>query len=219
MEPKSSTTVFFFVIDTDQYSGNFEREMCAYLTGQYGDCEVGKPVAKEFERAHPEQHKAFSNVVIPYFDNDGCQRPTEIYPTPGRFNTGMGLHFDDDADLATVKQAHIEAVDAYWQPKLEYAEKQVRDGNLEWARDAKTAKLRISEARTLPLQRYSAFESVAIAFEESPTPEQIQFMKKRAVQYATDTDFPLQIRFRPLKIKGFRLVTHTDVVYEVSQDV
>ena len=32
---------YLFVIDTDSYSGNFEREMCAYCTGQIGDCEVG----------------------------------------------------------------------------------------------------------------------------------------------------------------------------------
>ena len=31
-----------FIIDTDQYAGNFERELCAWTTGQIGECEVGK---------------------------------------------------------------------------------------------------------------------------------------------------------------------------------
>ena len=33
------------IIDTNSYSGNFEREMCAYVTGQYGECGVGKDLA------------------------------------------------------------------------------------------------------------------------------------------------------------------------------
>ncbi len=33
---------YLFVIDTDTYAGNFEREMCAYVTGQIGECEVSR---------------------------------------------------------------------------------------------------------------------------------------------------------------------------------
>ena len=36
------------IIDTEQYSGNFEREMCAHITGQVGECNVGYDVAEEY---------------------------------------------------------------------------------------------------------------------------------------------------------------------------
>ncbi len=36
---------YLFVIDTDTYAGSFEREICAYVTGQIGECEVGKEEA------------------------------------------------------------------------------------------------------------------------------------------------------------------------------
>ena len=32
----------YFVVDTDTYAGNFEREMCAFMTGITGACGVGK---------------------------------------------------------------------------------------------------------------------------------------------------------------------------------
>lgn len=37
-----------FIIDTDSYSGNFEREMCAYITGHIGDCLVGFEEAEDY---------------------------------------------------------------------------------------------------------------------------------------------------------------------------
>ena len=36
-----------FVIDTKQYAGNFEREMCAHITGHIGECEVGRDMVQE----------------------------------------------------------------------------------------------------------------------------------------------------------------------------
>jgi hypothetical protein len=33
--------LWLFIVDTDSYAGNFERCMCAYMTGQIGECEVG----------------------------------------------------------------------------------------------------------------------------------------------------------------------------------
>ncbi|KKK83825.1 hypothetical protein LCGC14_2789530, partial [marine sediment metagenome] len=38
-ENKSDSWIF--IIDTDSYAGNFEREMCAYITGRVGECGVG----------------------------------------------------------------------------------------------------------------------------------------------------------------------------------
>ena len=35
------------IIDTDTYAGNFERELCAYVTGIVRDCEVGIEIAEK----------------------------------------------------------------------------------------------------------------------------------------------------------------------------
>lgn len=37
---------YIFIIDTDSYAGNFERELTAYITGVVGGCEVGDDFAK-----------------------------------------------------------------------------------------------------------------------------------------------------------------------------
>jgi hypothetical protein len=70
------------VFDTDRYAGNFEREMCAYVSGQYGECEVGRELAESVlptlkHRQWYEEH------VVSEPDEHGCWRPTSIWPTPG----------------------------------------------------------------------------------------------------------------------------------------
>ena len=46
---------YLFVIDTDIYAGNFERQMCAYITGQIGECEVGKENAELARQEIPNE--------------------------------------------------------------------------------------------------------------------------------------------------------------------
>lgn len=38
---------YSFIIDTDKYAGNFERDMCAFLTGEIGECGVGDEYVDE----------------------------------------------------------------------------------------------------------------------------------------------------------------------------
>jgi hypothetical protein len=76
-----NTTSYIFVVHTNEYAGNFEREMCAFLTGQIGDCEVGigyidKKVARKFQ-----------NKIEQRSDN-GCSRPCSIWPNEaGEYNS------------------------------------------------------------------------------------------------------------------------------------
>lgn len=35
------------LVKTNCYAGNFERELCAFMTGQVGDCEVGDEFVEE----------------------------------------------------------------------------------------------------------------------------------------------------------------------------
>jgi hypothetical protein len=61
---------FGFVIETNEYAGNFEREMCAFLTGEIGECEVGE----EFVDDLPVK---FNNIMsVP--DDNGCHRPVSM---------------------------------------------------------------------------------------------------------------------------------------------
>ncbi len=61
-----------FVIDTDKYAGNFEREMCAYVTGKIGECGVGS------EHIEKDISKQFNNV-IDMADDSGCYRPVTCF--------------------------------------------------------------------------------------------------------------------------------------------
>ena len=84
---------YLFVIDTDKYAGNFEREICAYITGQIGECEVGKENAKLARQEIPDVVARLDELIDSVPDENGCHRPVSIFPTPGWFNNGMGGHY------------------------------------------------------------------------------------------------------------------------------
>jgi len=65
---------FAFIVDTDQYAGNFEREMTAFLTGHIGECEVGEELAEKLPIS-------FDNVMD-VADDNGCYRPTSCWKSP-----------------------------------------------------------------------------------------------------------------------------------------
>ena len=79
---------YLFVIDTNEYAGNFGRQMCAYLTGEVGECGGGKEMAELFHKEVNEPN-LFVNVAS-CSDEDGCSRPAIIYPNPRYANNGIG---------------------------------------------------------------------------------------------------------------------------------
>lgn len=90
------------IVDTNQYAGNFERQMCAYMTGVLGQCGVGK---KEMLIAQQEltddQLSMFEGLLAHVTDERGCKRPAEIAPNPRWINDGMGNHYRIDSDAFT----------------------------------------------------------------------------------------------------------------------
>lgn len=66
---------YLFIIDTADYAGNFERELCAYITGRIGGCGVGDDMAGLFLKEMGLEQ--FENV-IEQPDDHGCWRPTSI---------------------------------------------------------------------------------------------------------------------------------------------
>jgi hypothetical protein len=69
---------FIFVIKTDLYAGNFEQEMCAYMTGECGECGVGDKEAGLFISEYPG-NKEFENLVISFPDDNGYYHPSTIW--------------------------------------------------------------------------------------------------------------------------------------------
>lgn len=81
---------FILVIKTDSYAGNFEREMCGFMTGQIGDCGVGDDCVELFQSENPENYE-FEDLVISFPDDHGCYRPCTIW-WPG--NTSVAIFFE-----------------------------------------------------------------------------------------------------------------------------
>ena len=182
---------WIFVIDTEQYAGNFEREMCAYVTGMLGDCGVGDEETAVFDEEISDN--PFANVVSQRADEHGCHRPTSIWPTPGWYNHGMGGHYregdDDEAALADFNQK----ITAY------------ADDN----RMAADHPFRTKEGK---LTKHDAFLSVAIFFHENPTDELIEIMKQRAKAFVAKYCPNREKEWKRYKITitGFRLLKGTD---------
>ena len=97
-EPKWS-----FVIDTDDYAGNFERELSCYVVGQcdeYGEHRGGvyrEMFAEDFGDKDPFEDLVEHRINDP--GDDGIMRaPMDLAPTPGYENDGAGNHRPIAAD-------------------------------------------------------------------------------------------------------------------------
>ena len=63
---------YVIIVRTDSYAGNFERELCAHLTGIVGECEVGEEYADE------SIESIFEDTVAHIPDDNGCRRPVSL---------------------------------------------------------------------------------------------------------------------------------------------
>lgn len=75
------------VIDTEQYAGNFERELCAACTGRHDDTS-GRAKALAMAYDGPD----FEDKISGKDDEHGCYRHATVFPTPGWSNDGKGGH-------------------------------------------------------------------------------------------------------------------------------
>jgi len=184
---------YIFVIDTESYSGNFERQMTAYCTGRIGDCEVGDGEASIFRKEVGDPDKIFGEVLdIP--DAFGCRRPTEIYPTPGWFNNGMGGHYRDGQEK--------EALDHHKKECILYSKRVVHPVD-----QKEHTKRWLGNANKKSIKKCPAYLSVAIFFSKKPTKEQRNLIIKRSKTYAKP---------RNIKITGFRILKQETVMTEIE---
>ena len=185
---------YVFVIDTEQYAGNFERSLCAYVTGCVGECTVGEEDAVRFRLEFPDDNP-FEDLVQDVPDESGCRRPATVWATPGWFNNGMGGEFRDGDDLGA--QQHYEA------SCIEEAKRE------HYADPAHNAEHRIEFEKMAqqPFTRYPAYRSVAICLSDKPSDELVAIMKKRAAAFCSDQGIPLV---------GYRLIRVTLTEQEVD---
>ena len=213
---------WIFIIDTDSYAGGFEREMCAYMTGVIGDCEVGEEFAKMYNKE--VNTDGLESVFIDYLeqraDEHGCCRPTECWPTKGWLSVGhnKAVRKEDWNQAEADKVYQQESAEIYrgYRRQVE----RVVVGQNGWTEASKARELarhdkEIERALKEKCPKWEPNNSVAIFFEKKPTKQMIDLLKERAMKFSEakrrfadkndliwDKDFQLTIR-------GFRLVKET----------
>lgn len=88
---------YAFIVKTNEYSGNFEREMCAHMTGVTGECEVGSEYV-------PKDDLGFSRIIMSCPDEYGCYRPVE---SCGPEYNDVAIFFDErptDEQIEVLKE-------------------------------------------------------------------------------------------------------------------
>lgn len=92
-----ATTITILVIDTNAYTGNFDRQLCASATGLWDGVTHGEEEALDALSDNPGivQRIIGKSMPLPHHD-DGMDVVHAIRSTPGRVNDGMGVHMDAD---------------------------------------------------------------------------------------------------------------------------
>lgn len=206
---------FGFIVDTNEYSGNFEREMCAFMTGHIGDCGVGEKEAEEYKEIY---EPLIGVEQIEDEHHHDVYRPVAIITTPNVWNNGLGFHFVDGQEE--------EALRAYQKYVKEEKEKwiNITEGHRgksvpTWTDEAidkavACYKKEIEDAMNkTEVEKYPAYQSVLIYFEDVPTEETIEFLKKRAYEYAE------QYKRIKLEITGFRIYEKEVIIKEKTKIV
>lgn len=214
-----NVTSVVVAIDTTDYSGNFEREMCAFITGQVGECGVGEEYIEEAEEELGDMFAWFDEHIVSESDEREVYRPASIWPTPGWFNNGMGGHYKEGED--NEEQAALDrynSVVEYTKGRLEIATRRLAENDFEskesgWTKETciqvKTSiETELEELKTAKLTKYPAYFSVAIFFDEVPPKEIMGAIVERAKRFAVERpDWPsYQGEKKQLQITSIRVL-------------
>ena len=99
---------YIFIIDTDAYAGNFEREMTAYMTGEVGECCVGHEGAAQFEEdVHSSDETCgwapyFEENIMQEPDEHGCHRPCSLWSSPDSKPNSVAIFLEEEPTKETV---------------------------------------------------------------------------------------------------------------------
>lgn len=207
---------FTFCIDTNKYSGNFERETCAYVTGVYGDCEVGMELAKiareELRKTpfwDPEEDDLtkLPAIVCQIADEHGCYRPASIGETPGFWNDGFGGHYPD----SEWENRNGKILDDL-KVRMRQDAAGYKDTVNHWIYEER---MKDADEATIDC-KFPACQTVEIFLDERPSDDLLKLMMERARHYSV---YRLNVLEEddPYEIIGFRLVERELMETEVGK--
>ena len=191
------------IVDTNKYSGNFGREICAFATAQIGECGVGEQYVDD---NHPYSSWWETNIIEVREVGDECWgpvRPVSICTTPGFINDGMGGHYEDTpTNRNLANKAAIQKLIAYQKSRREMVETRLKERNFEeengrgaWTEEAclRTLKSyddtieRVRSSKTV----YPAYQSIEILIARNPPDEILTDFQSRIYEFAKRNDIEI----------------------------
>lgn len=88
----SQSVNYILVVETNKYAGNYSRELCALLTLEYAECEVGKDIA-DYERS------LLTNIPsnsIEFVNDDGAYVPVKLSTNVNAMEISLGEEIDEE---------------------------------------------------------------------------------------------------------------------------
>lgn len=171
---------YCLVVDMNKYAGDFERELCAYLTGHVNPGTVLLDEAEMYLKKHPLNEK-----VVP----NGNNRVVELSRTTSKWDNGSGFTYRTGQEAEALKhyQTYME----------EYKEKAIkvlnRDrvfmGEEAYQDEIESLNLQYQDAMNLtePIQS-KVKHSVVIYFKELINEEEFAFFLSRVDDFCTYYD-------------------------------
>lgn len=102
-EVESSEVHTLLLIDMNQYSGDFDRQMCAFVTGRTGGCGVGEEIAARVLASVAGALDWTEEAMLRQADEYGIYRPVGITQTPGCVQDYNGQGYPEGEVPADVK--------------------------------------------------------------------------------------------------------------------
>jgi len=197
---------YVFIIDTDSYSGNFEREMCAYITGRLEEYEIGEEYEKiALDELKEEEIKWFKDNIDYISDDDSCVRPYSLWETPGWFNDGYGTYWRNGSDMEEVRRVMIEKKTKFYLENIKREQEFIDDGDKRWEEKIKNSWRELETIKDMKAGKFNAYLSVAIFFSVKPPSHIIELMKKRANKFVSEV-YDGGWKKVSVNIEGYRLI-------------
>lgn len=211
------STIYILVIDTDRYSGNFERQLAGYATGVCDEeRHHGLEQAREAEAEHPDMIRGLQAKSIAVKHHEYGMVTNTIRATPGRLNNGSGFHYTPGGPEVT-EDARARAkqwTTDYFSKAHADVRRRLAENDFQpeapgaWTREACERTLADAQAsidRAGRFVEWPAFESVAMFFEQPLTAPEMAFVRRRAEEFAASPSPRVLIR-EPFSIIDVRLI-------------
>lgn len=168
------STEYLFIVDTETRAP-FAQEMGAYLTGntehRFSVCARSLAELYAQETGEAVNKTRFTDILGVHERDEDAEEYVAHWPTPGWFNNGMGGHF---------REGQEEEAQQHW--RLACLE-QSRSTRLVHPNDQEANRLRWEESAAEPCRHRSAYMSVALVFTRELLPEEIEFLRSRAMKF------------------------------------